>query len=82
MVASGFGITIMPQTAVKGSNFCNSCDINLVSIPLEGDGIMRTTALAWRVGFPRHKTIEAVRNAIYTSYNLKDGNKQLPIIGT
>ena len=43
---------------------------------------MRTTALAWRVGFPRHKTIEAVRNAIYTSYNLKDGNKQLPIIGT
>ena len=43
---------------------------------------MRTTALAWRVGFPRHKKIEAVRNAIYTSYNIKDGNKQLPINGT
>ena len=52
MVASGFGITIMPQTAVKGSNFCNSCDINLVSIPLEVDGITGTPALAWRFGFP------------------------------
>ena len=37
---------------------------------LEAQGPKRTTAIAWRAGFPRHKAIEAVRNAIYASYNL------------
>ena len=78
MVAIGFGITILPQTAVKGTNFCSSCNIDLVAVPFEGDSPKRTTAIAWRAGFPRYKAIEAVRNAIYTSYNLSHENKTLP----
>ena len=77
MVATGFGITILPQT-VKGTNFCSSCNIDLVAVPFEGDSPKRTTAIAWRAGFPRYKAIEAVRNAIYTSYNLSHENKTLP----
>lgn len=78
MVASGFGISILPQTAVMGTSFCSSCSINLVAIPFEGDGPKRTTAIAWRAGFPSYKAIEAVRNTIYTSYNLSHENKTLP----
>lgn len=44
----------------------------------EADGPKRTTAIAWRAGFPRYKAIEAVRNAIYASYNLSYDYKILP----
>ncbi|MGB2115217.1 MAG: LysR substrate-binding domain-containing protein [Porticoccaceae bacterium] len=80
MVASGFGITILPETAVKGSSFCSTCSTNLVAIPFEENSPKRTTAIAWRAGFPRHRTIEAVRNAIYTSYNVKSDNKFSPTL--
>ena len=80
MVASGFGITILPQTAVKGSSFHCACSSNLVAIPFEGDRPKRTTAIAWRAGFPRHRAIEAVRNAIYTSFNVKSDNKFSPTL--
>ena len=78
MVATGFGITILPQTAVKGTSICTVCSSDLVAIPFEGDSPKRTLAIAWRAGFPRYKAIEAVRNAIYASYNLSSDNKQLP----
>ena len=78
MVATGFGITILPQTAVKGASICTVCSSDLVAIPFEGDSPKRTLAIAWRAGFPRYKAIEAVRNAIYASYNLSSENKQLP----
>ena len=78
MVATGFGITILPQSAVKGSNFCSSCKTTLVTVPFENDGPKRTTAIASRAGFPRYKAIEAVRDAIYASYNLSYDYKILP----
>ena len=78
MVAAGFGITILPQSAVMGSHFCSSYKTNLVTVPFEADGPKRTTAIAWRAGFPRYKAIEAVRNAIYASYNLSYDYKILP----
>lgn len=78
MVATGFGITVLPQTAAMETSFCSSCSINLVAVPFEGDGPKRTTAIAWRAGFPRYKAIEAVRNAIFASYNLSHENTILP----
>lgn len=78
MVTTGLGITILPQTAVKGSSVCTACNSDLVAVPFEVDGPKRTLAIAWRAGFPRYKAIEAVRNAIYASYNLSSDNKQLP----
>ena len=62
MVASGFGITILPQSAAGDSNPL------LTTRPFEGCNPTRTVALAWRVSFPRHKAIEALRQAIITSY--------------
>jgi LysR family hydrogen peroxide-inducible transcriptional activator len=32
--------------------------------PFAGDAPSRTTALAWRASFPRHKAIDALRKAI------------------
>ena len=78
MVATGLGITILPQTAVKGPSVCTLCNSDLVAVPFEADGPKRTLAIAWRAGFPRYKAIEAVRNAIYASYNLNSDHKQLP----
>lgn len=78
MVTTGLGITILPQTAVKGSSVCTACNSDLVAVPFDVDGPKRTLAIAWRAGFPRYKAIEAVRNAIYASYNLDFDHQQLP----
>ena len=78
MVTTGLGITILPQTAVKGSSVCTACNSDLVAVPFDVDGPKRTLAIAWRAGFPRYKAIEAVRNAIYASYNLDFDYQKLP----
>ena len=78
MVTTGLGITILPQTAVKGSSVCTACNSDLVAVPFDVDGPKRTLAIAWRAGFPRYKAIEAVRNAIYASYNLDFDHQKLP----
>jgi len=81
MVATGLGITILPQTAVKGPSICSVCTLcnsDLVAVPFDDNGPKRTLAIAWRAGFPRYKAIEAVRNAIYASYNLDFAHQQLP----
>lgn len=61
MVASGMGITILPHTAVLGTQ--NTMQ-NLVTRPFAKPVPCRTVALAWRVSFPRHKAVSALRDAI------------------
>lgn len=61
MVASGLGITILPLSAVLGTQ--NRLQ-NLVAVPFASPAPCRTTALAWRVSFPRHKAVDALRKAI------------------
>jgi LysR family hydrogen peroxide-inducible transcriptional activator len=61
MVASGLGITILPQSAALGAAYRGN---TLVTRPFAGDAPSRTTALAWRASFPRHKAIDALRKAI------------------
>jgi len=61
MVASGLGITILPLSAVLGTQ--NRLQ-NLTTRPFIKPAPCRTAALAWRVSFPRHKAIDALREAI------------------
>lgn len=61
MVASGLGITILPLTATLGYNHQSS---GLVSRPFADPVPMRTTALAWRVSYPRHKAVDELGKAI------------------
>jgi len=62
MVASGFGITILPKSAAEDSNPL------LTTRPFTGESPKRSVALAWRASFPRHKAIDALREAILQSY--------------
>jgi len=64
MVSSGLGITILPNSAAIGAT--NRTD-SVVIKPFAEISPSRTTAIAWRVSFPRHKAIDALRNAIYLS---------------
>ena len=64
MVSSGLGITVLPNSAAIGA--VDRSD-GLVIKPFAEISPSRTTAIAWRVSFPRHKAIDALRNAIYLS---------------
>jgi LysR family transcriptional regulator, hydrogen peroxide-inducible genes activator len=61
MVASGLGLTILPVSAADSSLY--SADV-LVTRPFTDPSPSRTVALAWRASFPRHKAIDALREAI------------------
>ncbi len=61
MVASGLGITILPESAARASHFLDS---SLAVKRFKDVKPMRTVALAWRASFPRHKAIDALRKAI------------------
>lgn len=61
MVASGLGITILPESAARSSIY--SSDL-LVTRPFKSPAPSRTVALAWRASFPRHKAIDALRKSI------------------
>lgn len=61
MVASGLGLTILPASAADSSLY--SSDV-LVTRPFTHPSPSRTVALAWRASFPRHKAIDALREAI------------------
>ena len=63
MVASGIGITILPQSAAMS----RYADDTLTTRPLADDHAQRIVALAWRVSFPRHKAIDVLRKAILNS---------------
>jgi LysR family hydrogen peroxide-inducible transcriptional activator len=60
MVASGIGITILPESAA-GSNYAPD---TLVTRPLTDINAKRTVGLAWRASFPRHKAIDILKTAI------------------
>lgn len=61
MVASGMGITILPQSAAETSLYAQNV---LVTRPFIAPAPSRTVALAWRASFPRHKAIDALRKSI------------------
>ena len=61
MVASGLGITILPYSAALNTHYTAD---SLVIRKFEEPVPSRTVALAWRASFPRHKAIDALRNAI------------------
>lgn len=61
MVASRLGITILPQSAAIGSSYKEGL---LVTREFVSPAPCRTVALAWRASFPRHKAIDALRDAI------------------
>jgi LysR family transcriptional regulator, hydrogen peroxide-inducible genes activator len=61
MVASGLGITVLPESAAVSNIYSSSL---LTTRPFKTPAPNRTVALAWRASFPRHKAIDALRNAI------------------
>ncbi|HWV15301.1 MAG TPA: hydrogen peroxide-inducible genes activator [Cellvibrio sp.] len=61
MVASGLGITILPESAAISNIYSSNL---LVTRPFKAPAPSRTVALAWRASFPRHKAIDALRKSI------------------
>ncbi|MCH9691560.1 MAG: LysR family transcriptional regulator [Gammaproteobacteria bacterium] len=61
MVASNFGITVLPLSAAATSQYASGV---LVTRPFATPEPQRTVALAWRASFPRHRAIDSLRNAI------------------
>lgn len=61
MVASGLGITVLPQSAVGTHQYAPDV---LATRPFQDPVPSRTVALAWRTSFPRPKAIEALVQAV------------------
>lgn len=61
MVASGLGITVLPQSAIGTSQYAPDV---LITRPFEDPVPSRTVAVAWRTSFPRPKAIEALVQAV------------------
>ena len=61
MVASGLGITVLPQSA---ANFVSYGDQSLVVKPFTDPAPLRTVALAWRVSYPRPEAIDILTDAL------------------
>jgi len=70
MVASGLGITILPQSAASTDTYAPN---QLVTRPFESDDAVRTVALAWRASFPRHQAIDVLRESILSCQPGKQG---------
>jgi LysR family transcriptional regulator, hydrogen peroxide-inducible genes activator len=72
MVASGLGVTILPQTAAETPFYTPGL---LLARPFAAPAPFRTLALSWRASFPRHKAIDVLRGTIeagspaFWSYN-------------
>jgi LysR family hydrogen peroxide-inducible transcriptional activator len=60
MVASGMGITVVPQLSVQRDS-----SPHVVYIPFAAPVPTRRVVLAWRRSFPRYEAIAALRNAVY-----------------
>ena len=60
MVASGMGITVVPQLSVPAER-----QAHVVYVPFDKPAPMRRVVLAWRRSFTRYEAIAALRNAIY-----------------
>jgi LysR family hydrogen peroxide-inducible transcriptional activator len=61
MVASGVGVTILPDTAVNHHSLPGEL---LISRPLAGSAPNRRVALAWRRSFPRPQAVELLWKTI------------------
>jgi LysR family transcriptional regulator, hydrogen peroxide-inducible genes activator len=64
MVASGMGITVVPQLSVRGWERPDGPP-PVVYIPFEPPVPTRRVVLAWRRSFTRYEAIAALRNAVY-----------------
>ena len=60
MVASGMGITVVPQLSVP-----KEAQPHIKYIKFAGPAPTRRVVLAWRRTFPRYEAIAALRNAVY-----------------
>jgi LysR family hydrogen peroxide-inducible transcriptional activator len=60
MVASGMGLTVVPQLSVPAE-----AQSHVVYVPFVKPVPTRRVVLAWRRSFPRYEAIAALRNAIY-----------------
>ena len=60
MVASGMGITVVPQLSVPHDR-----QPHVVYLPFSDPVPTRRVVLAWRRSFPRYEAIAALRNAVY-----------------
>jgi LysR family hydrogen peroxide-inducible transcriptional activator len=60
MVASGMGITVVPQLSVPHDR-----QPHVVYLPFSEPVPTRRVVLAWRRSFPRYEAIAALRNAVY-----------------
>jgi len=61
MVASGMGITVLPESAASTALYGES---SLVVRPFTRPAPSRTVALAWRVSYPRHQAIDVLTDAL------------------
>jgi LysR family hydrogen peroxide-inducible transcriptional activator len=61
MVASGMGITVLPESAASVASYGDS---DLVVRPFRAPHPSRTIALAWRVSYPRHQAIDILTEAL------------------
>jgi len=64
MVASGMGITVVPQLSVRAFERSSGSD-HVRYIPFESPVPSRRVVLAWRRSFTRYEAIAALRNAVY-----------------
>ena len=60
MVASGMGVTIVPQLSVPAEK-----QLHVAYVPFDKPAPTRRVVLAWRRSFTRYEAIAALRNAIY-----------------
>ena len=67
MVASGLGITVLPQSAAGTSYYAPGV---LTTRPFADPAPTRTVGLAWRASFPRHQAIDALRSAICDGHGI------------
>ena len=64
MVASGIGVTVMPQLSVPPDAQARA-DPHLAYVPFADPVPTRRVVLAWRRSFPRYAAIAALRNAVH-----------------
>ncbi len=64
MVASGMGITVVPQLSVPTFDRGDGAS-SVVYVPFEPPVPTRRVVLAWRRSFTRYEAIAALRNAVY-----------------
>ena len=64
MVASGMGVTVVPQLSVRAFERSSGSD-HVRYIPFTAPAPTRRVVLAWRRSFTRYEAIAALRNAIY-----------------